>query len=68
MRVVLSNSDTTLTLVPETFDEATQLKAFFTAAGALTTVAASQGADTGRAGNAVAAAPTLWKSTILALS
>lgn len=68
MRAVLSGADKVLTLIPESYDDGVQLKAFFTAAGSLTTVAVTQGADTGRAGHAVASVPTFWKSTILTLS
>lgn len=68
MRIELSNSNLTIKLFPESYHEATQLKDFFAAAGAKTTVAITQDADTARAGAAVAAVPALWKATQLATS
>ena len=69
MRIELNSTSLIATFIPETQHEVDQLNTWFTAGSAKTTVALTQGADTGREGHAVN--PVLaskHKSTIVTLS
>lgn len=53
MRIELNSTSKIATFYPETQHEVDQMNAWYTASSALTTVAFTQGTDTGREGHAV---------------